>query len=118
MNPMDAVTRNDQQIPSGGAWAAIVAAGIGCFAFGILVDFAEASTAVSNILNRYNPAGDLSGKSCGAVLVWLLAWTILHLRWKNRNIDSPGKLTAIALILILLGLIAVFPPFFGLFAAG
>jgi len=104
-------------LPDGGAWAAILAAGIGCLALGLCIDLAEASKAISNAMNFYNPTGDLAGKSTIAVLVWLVSWMILHARWKNRNLRSPGKISAVMLILVALAMVAAFPPFFELFAA-
>lgn len=106
-----------ETLPNGSAWAAILAAGVGCAALALVIDLAEAFKSVSHALNFYNPTGDLSGKTTVAVLVWLMVWAVLHARWKNRSIQSPGKIMAVTLILILLALIAVFPPFFGLFAA-
>lgn len=102
--------------PSGAAWAAILAAGIGCAGFGIIVDLAEAFPRISKDLNIYNPSGDLSGKSTLAVLLWIGAWLVLHLRWKHLDIARPGRLTLISLALILLGFVAVLPPFIELFA--
>jgi len=105
-------------LPNGPVWAGILATGIGCASLGALVDLAVASKSVSNALNFYNPTGDLSGKAALAVIIWLIAWAVLHVRWKNRDIQSPRKIMAITLLLILLALIAVFPPFFELFAPG
>jgi hypothetical protein len=104
-----------ENIPTGPVWAAILSAGIGCFAFGLLVDLAEASKGFSNALNLHNPTGDLSGKSTLAIAIWLIAWAVIHTLWKNRTIQSPGKITAITATLIVLAMIAVFPPFFSLF---
>jgi hypothetical protein len=106
-----------QTLPNGPAWACILAAGVGCATLGLTVDLAEASKSVSNALNFYKPAGDLSGKTIVAMIIWTIAWGSLHARWKNRSIQSPGTIMAVVVILILLALIAVFPPFFGLFAA-
>jgi hypothetical protein len=108
---------NPETLHNGAAWAAILAAGVGCAALGLMTDLTEASKSISNALNFYNPTGDLSGKTALAVIIWLSAWAILNLRWKDRDIGSPNKILALTLILILLALIAVFPPFFGLFAA-
>jgi len=105
-----------ETLPNGPAWAGILAAGVGCATLGLLVDLAEASKSFSNALNFYNPTGDLSGKTILSVILWLMAWAVLHTCWKNRRIQSPGKITFITVILIVLALIAVFPPFFGLFA--
>ena len=107
-----------EAVPNGPAWAAILAAGTGCAVFGVIVDLAEASKAISNALNFYDPTGDLSGKTAVAVVIWIIVWAVLHARWKNRNVESPGKIMTVTVILILLAILAVFPPFFGLFAAG
>ena len=104
-------------LPNGPAWAAILAAGVGCVTLGLLVDLAEAFKSVSNRLNLYNPTGDLSGKTLVAIVIWLIVWGVLHARWKNRRIECPKRIMAVTLIFIVLALIAVFPPFFGLFAA-
>lgn len=111
MNPIDELT------PTGPAWAAIVAAAIGCALFGLLVDLSEAFKGVSRALNFYNPSGDLSGKSTIAVAGWLVAWVILRVSWKGRNIERPGRLMVVCVVLLLLALLATFPAVFGLFAA-
>ena len=100
---------------NGSAWAALLAAGIGCLALGVLIDLAEAFPKVSSALNFYNPVGDLSGKSSIAVAIWLFAWAILHAKWKTCDILATGSLTALILVLVLLGQLAAFPPFFELF---
>jgi hypothetical protein len=107
----------DQTSTNGSAWAAILAAAIGCASFGVLVDLAEAFKPVSKKLSFYAPTGDLSGKSTLAILAWLVAWAILHFAWKQRDIERTGKILTIVLLLILFALVATFPPFFGLFAA-
>jgi hypothetical protein len=104
--------------PDGPIWAGVLAAGIGCAALGGLVDATEASKAVSKALTFYTPTGDLSGKTVVAIVIWLAAWAILHGMWRHRNIRSRGAILAVTLILIVLAIVAVFPPFFGLFAAG
>lgn len=101
---------------NGPLWAAILAAGIGCASFGVAVDLAEAVKPVSKVLNLYNPTGDLSGKSTVAVLVWLLAWALLHRLWKNQKIQSTRAIMAVTAVLVVIAAIAIFPPFFGLFA--
>jgi len=104
-------------MPNGPAWAGILAAGIGCAVFGLLVDLAEAFKNISHTLNFYPSEGDLSGKSMVAIAVWAGVWASLDARWKNRCIQSPARIMVVTLILLALALIAVFPPFFGLFAA-
>jgi len=104
----------ERPIPNGAAWAAILAAGIGCFAYGVFIDLGEASPRWSNALNFYNPVGNLSGKTTLGIVVWLIAWVILHLRWRKRDLARPGRVTTIAVVLILLGVIASCPLFFEL----
>jgi len=108
---------SDQQLPSGPIWAGILASGIGCVALGALVDVSEASKAVSKALTFYKPTGDLSGKTIIAIVIWIAAWAALHARWKRRDIHSPRTVLTVTFLLILLAVIAVFPPFFELFAA-
>lgn len=103
--------------PDGPVWAGILAAGIGCAALGGLVDASEASNSVSKALNFYTPTGDLSGKTIVAVLVWLVAWAVLHGMWKNRDVRRRKAILLVTLILIVFAMIAVFPPFFEVFAA-
>jgi hypothetical protein len=110
------MTSTDTESPNGPAWAIVLAAGIGCASFGFFVDLAEASKAISNRLNLYSPAGDLSGKSTAAIIVWLIAWAILHVRWKNRSINSPALVSVVTVMLIVLAIIATFPPIIDLFA--
>jgi hypothetical protein len=116
-NSSDIELSTNQPLPDGPAWACILASAIGCAAFGALVDLAEASKSISGVLNLYRPSGDLSGKSVIAIVIWAIAWGALHVRWKNHNVRSPGMILVIAVILIVLALIALFPPFFELFAA-
>jgi hypothetical protein len=101
----------DASSPTGGAWAAILSAAIGCAAFGVATDLAETSKPISKFLNFYSPTGDLSGKSTVGIVTWLLAWAILHVLWNGRNIQRTGTIAVISVIFLLLGLISIFPPF-------
>jgi hypothetical protein len=100
---------------NGSAWAALLAAGIGGFAFGILTDISECSTGASKFLQRcYPPAGSLSGVAVYAVLIWMLVWIALHLRWNNRQIQNQRLLMAGIILLMLAAFITTFPPFYEL----
>ncbi len=107
-----------ENLPNGGAWAAIVAAGIGCAALGFFIDLGEGSKYFGNVLNFYNPSGNLSGKTVMAILVWVVAWAVLHAQWKNRTMDRTCAMTVVTVILVCLGVIAGSPFFFGLFSGG
>jgi hypothetical protein len=97
------------------ALAALVAAGVGCAALGLLVVLAEASVSLRSLLNFYNPVGPLSGKTSIAVVVWLAAWALLSRRFQAT---PPAWRTALLLtwVLIGLGFVGTFPPVFALFA--
>ena len=97
--------------PNGSGLAAVLAAGIGSFAMGAFVLANEAGLFVAPSL--YAPAGGLSGRSTFAVLVWLAVWGVLHARWRGRDLNTPAIL-GWALLLIAVGLVATFPPVWGL----
>jgi len=97
------------------AAAALVAGGIGAMALGLLTVLAEASTPINDALKFYAPAGPLSGKTTVAAIVWLASWGILRTVWNKKEVDFR-KVTTVAFILLALGLIGTFPPFFLLFA--
>lgn len=101
-------------LTNGPAAAAVLASGIGSLALGLFTTVAQAIAPVRNALNFYNPAGPLSGKTTVAVVIWLVAWVILHGVWKNRQVDF-GKVFWTTLVLIALGLVGTFPPFFEAF---
>lgn len=110
-------TSVSQKLANGPVWAGILAAGIGCAALGALVDLAEASKSISKALTFYAPTGDLSGKTIIAIAIWIIAWAVLHARWKSRDVRSPKLVLTVSLLLIVLAMVAVFPPFFAIFAA-
>jgi hypothetical protein len=99
---------------NGPAAAAILAAGIGSLALGLLTTLAGAFAPLANGLNFYGPTGPLSGETTMTVVIWLVAWAVLHNLWKDRQVDL-GKTFIATLVMIALGLLGTFPPFFGLF---
>lgn len=101
--------------PEGPIAAAILAAGIGALALGVLTTLAEASESIKEFLNLYDPVGPLSGKTIGAVIIWLIAWAILHMMYRNKAVESRKELAA-SLFLIGLGVLGTFPMFFQAFA--
>jgi hypothetical protein len=46
--------------------------------------------------------------------VWLGAWGLLHARWRGRSVGT-GRLFAITLGLVALGIIGTYPPVWNLF---
>jgi hypothetical protein len=88
---------------------------VGALTLGLLTTLAEASTSIRDFLNLYDPVGPLSGKTIGAVLIWLIAWVVLHVIYRHRALESRKALT-VALVLIAIGVLGTFPTFFQLFA--
>lgn len=97
---------------NGGALAAVLAAGIGAFAMGLFVILNEAGIFTAPSL--YGPSGGLSGRSTLAVAAWLIAWGILHAKWRDRDVVAGGVLLW-ALVLVGLGVVMTFPPVWSLF---
>jgi hypothetical protein len=96
---------------NGSAMASFLAAGIGAFAMGVFVLLNEAGIFAAPSL--YGPAGGLSGRTTAATIVWLIAWAVLHNRWKAREIAS-ARVYAVTLTLVVLGVLATFPPVWAL----
>ena len=86
--------------PSGPAAAVVLAAGL-----------AAASASVADVLTLSDRVGDISGLSTAAMLVFFSSWGVLALIW--RRADPPlVRVAAAAGMLIALGLLGTFPPFF------
>ena len=96
---------------NGSAMAALLGGGIGAFAMGAVVLLNEAGIFAAPTL--YAPAGGVSGRTTLATIVWLIAWAVLHNRWKAREI-APGRVGAVTVILIALGVLGTFPPVWAL----
>lgn len=94
----------------GAAMAAILAAAIGSAALGLLVLLAEAG--LFSAPSLYAPAGGLSGRSTFAVIAWLVAWVVLHRRWRQRA--APRSAFAWAMALVAFAVLATFPPVWGI----
>ena len=108
------MTTEIQRTPMGEAAAAIVGAGIGVLALGTFTTLAEASGTAKDALNLYGPVGPLSGKTIGAVVVWLVVWGVLHMMWKGKDVPLK-KWINVTWVLITLGFLLTFPPIFLLF---
>jgi hypothetical protein len=103
-----------QDKPEGPIAAAIIAGGIGAAALGLFTTLAEASEGVKDWLQWSDAVGPLSGKVLMGVLVWLVAWAILHAVLRNKPYETRRALV-ISLVLIGLGVLGTFPLFFQAF---
>jgi hypothetical protein len=100
-----------QDFPNGAAMAAFLAAGIGAFAVGFFVLLNEMGIFAAPAL--YEPAGGVSGRTTFAVVAWLVAWGVLHARWRGREM-AAGRVWSATAVLTALGILATFPPFWEL----
>jgi len=103
--------------PNGLAAATLLAGGFGAFFMGLITLLSEVIKAVGPALNWITPVGPLSGKTITTVVVWLIVWVILGFSWKGKDKDF-GKISMISMVLLLLGILGTFPPFWHLFPAG
>ena len=98
--------------------AAMLAAGIGVFSLGLLTTLNEVSEALHDWLQSFEMGrgvGPLAGKTTVAVIVWLIAWLIMGIAWRKRDINIR-RVFWIGLVLGLLGVLLMFPPVFLAFA--
>ena len=100
-------------LPSGPGAAAIVAAGAGCLALGVLAFTGDALPAIRPAISLWKPSGPLSGVSTAAILVWLLVWFALSRLWAGRQVNLKLA-NAAAFVMLAGGLLLTFPPFIDL----
>jgi hypothetical protein len=101
-------------LPNGSGAAAILAAGLGCFAIGVIAVLADKTPAVKRALVFYKPTGALSGVTTTAILIWLLSWAVFEWRWKSKTV-ALGRINLVAFALLAIGLLLTFPPIGDLF---
>jgi cytochrome c biogenesis protein CcdA len=95
--------------PSGPAAAVVFAAGLACFALGLLTVLTAASAAISSALTVSARVGDLSGVTTVTAIVFFGSWALLGLIW--RKADPPlMRVAAVTAALTLLGVLGTFPP--------
>ena len=99
--------------PSGPAAAVVLAAGLGCFVLGLLSVLAAASGWVNDALTLSDRVGEMSGIGAAAAVVFFGGWAVLTLVWRRADPPLP-RFAAASGVLIALGLLGTFPPFFNL----
>ena len=101
-------------VPNGSGAAAVLAAGIGSFALAAIAIAADRVAGFAKLMVFYPPTGPLSGVATSAIALWLAVWVVLEWRWRKRSV-AVGKISAAALLLLILGLVLTFPPLADLF---
>lgn len=99
---------------NGAGAAAILASGIGAFLMAVFAILADQSPAIKSMMIFWKPTGPLSGVTTCAIVLWLAVWAILHARWRHRSV-ALARVNAVALVLLVLGLLLTFPPIADLF---
>lgn len=102
--------------PDGPVAAALLATGIGSVVLAVLVIVAEASESFKDSLAYSERVGPLSGKTIWAVVAFAVSWLILGVVLRRRQVGL-GKVLVVFAVLIGLGLLGTFSPFFELFTA-
>lgn len=101
--------------PFGPVAAAFLASGIGAVVLGILTTLAEASEGIKSALEWSKSVGPLMGKTIIAVIAFAVSWVILHIAFRDKDLD-PRKVFTWTAVLVGIGFVLTFPTFFQLFA--
>ena len=107
----EVAARSSRAFHNGPAAAAVLAAGVGCAVLGLFTLLSEAIEPIHNFMELSSAVGPLSGKTTFAVLVWLIVWVGLHLRWRDQNV-SFRAVYVVTLVLVGVGFVLTFPPVF------
>ena len=102
-----------RELPNGSGAAAILGAGIGCAAIGVLAFWGDASDSMGKALNIYNPSGTLSGVTTIGILAWLVAWFALDRLWRGKSVEML-RVNIASFALLAVGFLLTFPPFMDL----
>lgn len=108
-NRQESVGASAPEIPNGPAAAAILSAGVGCFAVSLCGWLGDAIPAMKHFFNFYHPTGPLSGVTTTAIVIWLLSWFVLARAWRGKSL-SVGRINVIAFLLLIAGFLLSFPP--------
>jgi hypothetical protein len=106
-------------ITDGPAAAMLLSAGIGALVLGIMIVLAEASPAANTWLGSFDPkmgVGPLAGKVLWAVVAYAVSLAALWGLWRNKDVNLK-TISIVAYLLMGLGFLLTFPPFFQVFAA-
>jgi hypothetical protein len=99
---------------NGSGAAAILSAALGPFALAILALVGDKSAAVKSRLIFYKPMGPLSGVTDIALLIWLVLWVVLEMRWNKRSV-ALGPICIVSFVLLGLSFLLTFPPIVDIF---
>jgi hypothetical protein len=105
----------EQDKPNGPVAAVLLAGGIGAATLGVVTTLAEASGSFAQSLAWIPAVGPLTGKTLVSVIVFFTAWLVLHFLFRGKEVNF-NQIVTISMVLLVIGLLGTFPPFFELFA--
>lgn len=115
MNSIDTQPSPDSGVMTNGSGAAaVLSAGVGCFVLAVLAIAGDTSARIRSGLIFYKPTGPLSGVSTVAILIWLVAWSVLERRWRRKNVNLR-RINIFAFLLLGVSFLLTFPPVAELF---
>jgi hypothetical protein len=103
-----------EERPEGPVAAALLATGVGSLVLAILVVIAEANESFAMSLAYSDRVGPLSGKTIWAMGAYAGSWAILAVALRGRRMNLRA-VAVLAAVLLALGLVGTFSPFFELF---
>lgn len=106
--------RSTVVVPNGGGAGALLATGIGWLALAVLAIAGDRIAWMNGAMTFSKATGPLSGVTTTAVVIWLVVWVVLNGWWKKKTVEM-GRVSAAALVLLVLGLLLTFPPIADLF---
>jgi hypothetical protein len=106
---------NEEKV-NGPVSAALLAGGIGSAAMGLITLIYELNdtSAFAKSMAWNKGVGGLSGKSTLSIIIFFVAWAILHYLWKDKDTNF-ARISSIAIALLIVGLLGTFPPIWHLF---
>lgn len=93
--------------------AALLAAAMGAFVLGVVALAGDWSPGLARALTFWKPTGPLSGVTDVAIILWLASWLLFARLWARRNVNLR-RISVLATLLFIVGLLLTFPPFMDL----
>lgn len=108
-----------EEKPNGPVAAALLAGGIGSAFLGIVTTIFEMNdkSAFATSLAWSKSVGGLSGKVGLSIIVFFISWAVLYFVFRGKE-TNMSRIITIASVLLAIGLIGTFPPFWGLLKGG
>lgn len=104
----------EQDKPNGPVAAALLAGGLGAATLGMVTTIAEISEGIAQSLAWIPTVGPLTGKVLVGVAVFFIAWLMLYFLFRDKEVNF-STIVIISMVLLVVGLLGTFPPFFELF---